>query len=71
MRAVVVPNSILLAFVSWAAVGIFFGCYPANQATQLDPIDRWDERAAAGWSRDARFCVSTRGREGPAHWPWR
>lgn len=39
MRTVIVPSSILLAFLSAAAVGIFFGFFPANQAAQLDPID--------------------------------
>ena len=39
MRTVIVPSSILLAFGSAAAVGAFFGVYPANQAAQLDPID--------------------------------
>ncbi|MBE9473900.1 MAG: ABC transporter permease [Chloroflexi bacterium] len=39
MRTVIVPSSVLLAFSSAAAVGIFFGFYPANKASQLDPID--------------------------------
>ncbi len=39
MRTVVVPSSILLAFFSAAAVGIFFGFFPANKAAQLDPIE--------------------------------
>ncbi|MFT5195969.1 MAG: putative ABC transport system permease protein [Candidatus Promineifilaceae bacterium] len=39
LPTVIVPSSIFLAFGSAAAVGIFFGFYPANQAAKLDPID--------------------------------
>ncbi len=39
MKTVVAPSSVFLAFFSAAAVGAFFGFYPANQAAQLDPID--------------------------------
>jgi len=39
MRTVIVPSSILLAFCSAAAIGAFFGFYPANRAAKLDPID--------------------------------
>jgi putative ABC transport system permease protein len=39
MRTVVVLHSILLAFCSAAVVGVFFGFFPANRASQLDPIE--------------------------------
>ncbi len=33
------PSSILIAFFFSAAVGVFFGFYPARKAARLDPID--------------------------------
>jgi putative ABC transport system permease protein len=38
MRTQIVPTSIPLAFSAAAAVGIFFGYYPATRAAKLDPI---------------------------------
>jgi len=37
-HTVVVPGSLLVAFLVAFAVGLFFGYYPARRAARLDPI---------------------------------
>jgi putative ABC transport system permease protein len=39
LTAIVSPTSILLAITFSAAVGLFFGIYPAARAAALNPID--------------------------------
>jgi putative ABC transport system permease protein len=39
MRTLISASSIILAFLSAAGVGTFFGYYPANTASKLDPIE--------------------------------
>jgi putative ABC transport system permease protein len=39
MEVLVTLSSIVTAFVVAAAVGIFFGWYPARKAANLKPID--------------------------------
>jgi putative ABC transport system permease protein len=38
-RTVLAPSAIVLAFSFSAAIGIFFGFYPARKASRLDPIE--------------------------------
>ena len=39
VKPVVEPYSVVLAFGVAVTVGLFFGIYPANRASQLRPID--------------------------------
>ncbi len=39
VKPAVVPSSILLAFAVSAAIGVFFGGYPANRAAAMRPIE--------------------------------
>jgi putative ABC transport system permease protein len=38
-RAIVTPDAVVLATTFSAAVGLFFGIYPARRASLLNPID--------------------------------
>jgi putative ABC transport system permease protein len=38
-ETIVQPSAVLTAFVFATAIGVFFGYYPAQRASRLDPID--------------------------------
>jgi len=39
LSTVISPEAILLAVGFATAVGLFFGIYPANKASKLDPVE--------------------------------
>ncbi|HLB29361.1 MAG TPA: ABC transporter permease [Dehalococcoidia bacterium] len=39
MYTIITPESVLLAFLVSAVIGIFFGIYPAMRASRLNPVD--------------------------------